>query len=280
MRAGRDSGPGPCGPASHPGSPCSTCAAELPGPDGSSRRSWAAPIWGWTPAPAPSTSHVRALATFPVASRSREIPPLPPGPFDVVLLFETMLAFPDKEPLLQEISRALPTGGRFAFTMEEGLPLTEAERERMPDADTVWLTPLEEMLALLGAGRAACPLAGGLQSVPPCRGGFLDQRVRRRCYGHCRADRAQGTGGAAGRPPALERLAAGGTGPQDRRRCGENPDATHVASRVIGSWSYRTASVAALTIVTPLPDGLFEELPEATLAAIVIAALVGLVRCP
>jgi SAM-dependent methyltransferase len=77
------------------------------------------------------------------------IPPLPPGPFDVVLLFETMLAFPDKEALLQEISRALATGGRFAFTMEEGLPLTEAERASMPDADTVWLTPLQEMLACL-----------------------------------------------------------------------------------------------------------------------------------
>ena len=77
------------------------------------------------------------------------IPPLPPGPFDVVLLFETMLAFPEKETLLQEIARALTTGGRFAFTVEEGLPLTEAERETMPDADTVWLSPLHEMLACL-----------------------------------------------------------------------------------------------------------------------------------
>jgi SAM-dependent methyltransferase len=77
------------------------------------------------------------------------IPPVPPGPFDVVLLFETMLAFPDKETLLQEIARALTAGGRFAFTMEEGQPLTEAERASMPDADTVWLTPLEEMLAYL-----------------------------------------------------------------------------------------------------------------------------------
>ena len=77
------------------------------------------------------------------------IPPIPPGPFDVVILFETILAFPEKEPLLQEISRALTTGGRFAFTMEEGLPLTEAERESMPDADTVWLTPLQEMVTCL-----------------------------------------------------------------------------------------------------------------------------------
>ena len=77
------------------------------------------------------------------------IPPIPSGPFDVVLLLETMLAFRDKEALLREISSALTAGGRFAFTMEEGLPLTEAERARMPDADTVWLTPLPEMLACL-----------------------------------------------------------------------------------------------------------------------------------
>lgn len=83
------------------------------------------------------------------------IPPLPPGPFDVVLLFETMLAFPEKATLLQEIARALTEGGRFVFTMEEGLPLTDPERERMPDADTVWLTPLDEMLRCLeGAGLA------------------------------------------------------------------------------------------------------------------------------
>jgi SAM-dependent methyltransferase len=77
------------------------------------------------------------------------VPPIPPGPFDVVLLLETMLAFPDKETLLQEIAGALTTGGRFAFTVEAGLPLADAERERMPDADTVWLTPLPELLACL-----------------------------------------------------------------------------------------------------------------------------------
>ena len=77
------------------------------------------------------------------------VPPIPPGQFDVVLLLETMLAFPDTQPLLQEISRTLATGGRFAFTMEEGPPLTDAERERMPDADTVWLMPLEQLLTYL-----------------------------------------------------------------------------------------------------------------------------------
>ena len=75
--------------------------------------------------------------------------PIPSGLFDVVLLFETMLAFPTKEALLREIAGALRSGGRFAFTLEEGLPLTEAERERMPDADTVWLTPEQEMLGCL-----------------------------------------------------------------------------------------------------------------------------------
>src|SRR4029077_16512475 len=77
------------------------------------------------------------------------VPPLPTGTFDVVLLLETMLAFPDKETLVEGVSRALPVGGRFAFTLEEGLPLTTSERARMPDADTVWLTPLDEMQAML-----------------------------------------------------------------------------------------------------------------------------------
>jgi SAM-dependent methyltransferase len=77
------------------------------------------------------------------------IPPIPSGPFDVVMLLETMLAFPEKAPLLREISQALAAGGRFAFTLEEGLPLTESERATMPDADTVWLTPLPEMLSQL-----------------------------------------------------------------------------------------------------------------------------------
>jgi len=77
------------------------------------------------------------------------VPPVPHGSFDVVLLLETMLAFADKPPLLREISSVLPVGGRFAFTVEEGEALTEAERQLMPDADTVWLLPLPRLLSLL-----------------------------------------------------------------------------------------------------------------------------------
>jgi SAM-dependent methyltransferase len=79
-----------------------------------------------------------------------QVPPLPPGTFDVVLLLETMLAFSDKKELVDGVVHALPVGGRFAFTLEEGEPLTESERARMPDADTVWLTPLDEMHRMLG----------------------------------------------------------------------------------------------------------------------------------
>jgi SAM-dependent methyltransferase len=77
------------------------------------------------------------------------VPPLPAGGFDVVLLLETMLAFEDKAVLVHEIAGALRPGGRFAFTLEAGQPLTTAERAAMPDADTVWLTPLDEMTTFL-----------------------------------------------------------------------------------------------------------------------------------
>ncbi|MFN8108584.1 MAG: class I SAM-dependent methyltransferase [Thermoleophilia bacterium] len=92
-------------------------------------------------------------AGLPCRFAVAEVPPLPPGSFDVVLLLETMLAFPDKDRLVGAIAGALRPGGRFAFTLEEGRPLTPAERAAMPDADTVWLTPLHTMVTCLeGAG--------------------------------------------------------------------------------------------------------------------------------
>jgi SAM-dependent methyltransferase len=92
----------------------------------------------------------RGLARhLPCRFEQAEVPPLPDGRFDVVLLLETMLAFPDKRTLLAEVARVLEHGGRFACTLEEGQPLTPDERARMPDADTVWLIGLAELTGLL-----------------------------------------------------------------------------------------------------------------------------------
>jgi SAM-dependent methyltransferase len=81
------------------------------------------------------------------------VPPLPNGRFDVVILLETMLAFPDKRELFAEVARVLEPTGRFVFTVEEGRPLTARELAQMPDADTVCLTELAELTeALTQAG--------------------------------------------------------------------------------------------------------------------------------
>jgi SAM-dependent methyltransferase len=81
------------------------------------------------------------------------VPPLPAGCFDVVLLLETMLAFEDKDAVLGEIAAALRPGGRFAFTLEEGPPLTASERAAMPDSGTVWPARLDALaLSLERAG--------------------------------------------------------------------------------------------------------------------------------
>ena len=126
------------------------------------------PTWEWTPARVPSRSPASARGDVPAASAVARIPPLPAGRFDVVLLLETMLAFEDKDALVRAVAATLAPGGRFAFTLEEGAPLTAAERAAMPDADTVWLTPLEEMVASLDAGRARRHVAGGPQPRARC----------------------------------------------------------------------------------------------------------------
>ena len=184
-----------------------------------------APTWASTRAPAPSTSHASAPATFPVASRSREFLPSLPARSTWCSCSRPCSPSRDKEPLLQAISRALRPGGRFAFTMEEGLPLTEAERERMPDADTVWLTPLEEMLTCLERAGLVVRWQEDCSSSHRAVADSLITAFAADAADHRRADRAQGAGGAAGRPPALERLAAGRTGPQDRVRRGEGINA-------------------------------------------------------
>jgi SAM-dependent methyltransferase len=82
---------------------------------------------------------------LPCRFEQAHLPPLPEGRFEVVLLLETMLAFPDKEALVGEVARTLEPGGRFAFTVEEGPPLTRQEQSLMPAADTVWPVELEKL---------------------------------------------------------------------------------------------------------------------------------------
>jgi SAM-dependent methyltransferase len=86
---------------------------------------------------------------LPCRFEQAHLPPLPEGRFEVVFLLETMLAFPDKDALIAEVVRVLEPGGRFAFTVEEGRPLTQQERARMPAADTVWPIELAELTGVL-----------------------------------------------------------------------------------------------------------------------------------
>jgi SAM-dependent methyltransferase len=92
----------------------------------------------------------RQLAShLPCHFEQAHIPPLPGGRFEVILLLETMLAFPDKNALADEVARVLEPGGRFGFTVEEGRALTEEERALMPGADTVWPVQLPELTGVL-----------------------------------------------------------------------------------------------------------------------------------
>jgi SAM-dependent methyltransferase len=92
----------------------------------------------------------RLAGELPCRFEQAHLPPLPAGRFEVVLLLETMLAFPDKEALVKEVARTLEPGGRFAFTVEEGPPLTRQERSLMPAADTVWPVELARLTDALG----------------------------------------------------------------------------------------------------------------------------------
>lgn len=72
---------------------------------------------------------------------------VPAGPFDVVLLLETILAFADKDAVFGAVWAALVPGGRFALTVEEGGPLSPAEQAAMPDAGTVHLVRQADLVA-------------------------------------------------------------------------------------------------------------------------------------
>jgi SAM-dependent methyltransferase len=95
-------------------------------------------------------ARARQLAgDLPCRFEHARLPPLPQERFEVVFLLETMLAFADKDALVREVARVLEPGGRFAFTVEEGRPLSERERARMPAADTVWPVELEQLTGML-----------------------------------------------------------------------------------------------------------------------------------
>jgi SAM-dependent methyltransferase len=87
--------------------------------------------------------------SLPCRFEQAHLPPLLKGRFEVVFLLETMLAFPDKDALIGEVARVLQPGGRFAFTVEEGRPLSQHERARMPGADTVWPIELAKLTGVL-----------------------------------------------------------------------------------------------------------------------------------
>jgi ubiquinone/menaquinone biosynthesis C-methylase UbiE len=95
-----------------------------------------------------ATARQRA-GELPCRFEQAHLPPLPGGRFEVVLLLETMLAFPGKAALAGEVARVLEPGGRFAFTVEEGRPLTRQEQARMPAADTVWPVERAELTGVL-----------------------------------------------------------------------------------------------------------------------------------
>jgi SAM-dependent methyltransferase len=86
---------------------------------------------------------------LPCRFEQAHLPPLPEGRFEVVFLLEAMLAFPAKDALAGEVARVLEPGGRFAFTVEEGQPLTQQERAQMPGANTVWPIELAELTGVL-----------------------------------------------------------------------------------------------------------------------------------
>lgn len=60
-----------------------------------------------------------------------------------------MLAFADKERLAREVRRLLRPGGRFGLTLEEGRPLSQAERQLVSGGENVWLITESAFVDLL-----------------------------------------------------------------------------------------------------------------------------------
>jgi SAM-dependent methyltransferase len=116
----------------------------------------------------------RALAgELPCGFEQRRLLPLPGGRYDGILLLETLMAFPDKRSLLKDVACGLEPNGRFAFTAEEGRPLTSPERQRMPDADTVWPVELGDLELLLRRSGASRDVATRVHRQPSADGGSV-----------------------------------------------------------------------------------------------------------
>ena len=89
------------------------------------------------------------------------------GPFDVVLLLETLLAFRDKGPLLRGSGRRVAAGRPVrASRWRRARPLTPAERAAMPASDTVWPVLLPALLALLERHGLEVRVSGGRPPTP------------------------------------------------------------------------------------------------------------------
>jgi hypothetical protein len=129
---------------------------------------------------------------LPCRFEQADVPPLPDARFEIALLLETMLAFPDKGTLFSEVARVLIPGGRFACTVEEGRPLTLKERAEMPDADTVWLIRLGDVTSFArGRGLERDVAAAGHRDAGG-DGSGATAVVSHSCGGNHPSDRDQG----------------------------------------------------------------------------------------
>ncbi len=172
--------------------------------------SWAATYLGVdASAAAPSRSRASGPATCPAASRSRRSRRCQPGSSTSCCCSRRCWRSRTRSRCWARSRRRCEPGGRFAFTLEEGQPLTEAERAAMPDADTVWLTPLDEMVASLERVGLVVRWQEEHSESHRAVGRRADRRVhRRRARRIAEQIGRRDAGRAAGLAPAVERLAA------------------------------------------------------------------------
>ena len=141
----------------------------------------------------------RRAGDLPCRFEVARIPPIPPGPFDVVILLETLLAFPEKEPLLQEISARSPPAAASPAPSKRASPSPRRSESRCPtptpsgsSRSTRCSPPWPES--------AWSSLAGGPHRVPRRHRRIAHRSLRRRRRRHRRGDRRPGAGGAARAP--------------------------------------------------------------------------------